>query len=54
MGVLNVKLELLKKKIFPLLITGGAISSLGSKMLNIAFSLYVLQITGSATKFASL
>lgn len=49
---MNVKL--LKKKDFLLLMQGKLVSLIGSEMQSFALSLYVLAITGSATKFASV
>lgn len=49
-----MNLKLLKKKDFLLLMLGKLVSLLGTQMQNFALSLYVLKITGSATKFASV
>ncbi|HAR86141.1 MAG TPA: MFS transporter [Clostridium sp.] len=49
---MNVKL--LKQKNFLLLVLGGFVSVLGSDMQNFILSLYVLSLTGSGTKFASV
>ncbi|WP_010297375.1 MFS transporter [Clostridium senegalense] len=49
---MNVKL--FKKKDFLLLMLGKLVSLIGSEMQSFALSLYVLAITGSATKFASV
>ncbi|WP_255405087.1 MFS transporter [Thermoanaerobacterium sp. RBIITD] len=49
-----MNLSIFKRKNFLFLITGKFISLLGSEMQNFALSLYVLKITGSATKFASV
>lgn len=46
--------KLLKQKDFTLLILGKLVSLLGSNMQQFALSLYVLDITGSATIFASM
>ena len=45
---------ILKKKNFSLLMTGKLLSLVGTEMQSFALSLYVLKITGSATKFASV
>lgn len=44
----------LKQKDFALLMFGKLVSLIGTQMQNFALSLYVLKITGSATKFASV
>ena len=49
-----MKIELLKDKDFFLLMLGKLVSLIGSQMQSFALSLYVLKITGSATKFASV
>lgn len=49
-----MKLDLIKRKDFSLLILGKLVSLLGSNMQQFALSLYVLGITGSATIFASM
>lgn len=49
-----MKVSLLKQKDFFLLIFGKLVSNIGSQMQSFALSLYVLSITGSATKFASV
>lgn len=49
-----MNLKLIKQKDFTLLILGKLVSLLGSNMLQFALSLYVLEITGSATVFASI
>ncbi|WP_315069198.1 MFS transporter [uncultured Clostridium sp.] len=49
-----MKLSLLKQKDFSLLVTSKLISLIGNVMQEFALSLYVLKITGSATKFASV
>lgn len=46
--------KLIKQKDFSLLILGKLVSLLGSNMQQFALSLYVLEITGSATVFASI
>lgn len=46
--------KILKNKNFALLLFGQATSDIGGVMFNIALSLYVLDITGSATKFATI
>lgn len=46
--------KLLKNKNFSLFIFGQSTSILGDSLLNIALSLYVLKVTGSAGKFASI
>lgn len=46
--------SLILKKDFLLLITAKLISLLGTNIQNFALSLYVLKLTGSATKFASV
>ncbi|WP_208559274.1 MFS transporter [Marinilactibacillus kalidii] len=45
-------LTILKNKNFSLLMFGNATSILGTLMLNLALSLYVLQLTNSATQFS--
>lgn len=52
--VRNLKLNILKQKDFLLLINGKFLSLIGTQMQDFALSLYVLKITGSATKFASV
>lgn len=49
---MNVKL--LKQKNFSLLMLGSIVSNIGTLMQDFALSLYVLKITGSGTKFASV
>lgn len=49
-----MNVNLLKKKDFLLLMLGKLVSLIGSEMQSFALSLYVLAITGSATKFASV
>ncbi|QSX05341.1 MFS transporter [Sedimentibacter sp. zth1] len=49
-----MKIVLLKDKDFLLLMLGKLVSLIGSDMQSFALSLYVLKITGSATKFASV
>ncbi|MBP2073074.1 MFS transporter [Thermoanaerobacterium butyriciformans] len=49
-----MNLSTFRKKNFLFLITGKFVSLIGSEMQNFALSLYVLKITGSATKFASV
>jgi len=49
-----MKMYLVKQRDFSLLIFGKLVSSIGSQMQSFALSLYVLSITGSATKFASV
>lgn len=49
-----MKVSLLKRKDFSLLMLGKLVSLLGTQMQDFALSLYVLKITGSATKFASV
>ncbi|KYH35576.1 enterobactin exporter EntS [Clostridium tepidiprofundi DSM 19306] len=49
-----MNIKLLKQKDFSLLIMGKLVSLVGTNMQNFALSLYVLKITGSATKFASV
>ncbi|GAA0773113.1 mutanobactin A system MFS transporter MubZ [Clostridium subterminale] len=49
-----MKMYLVKQRDFSLLIFGKLVSSIGSQMQGFALSLYVLSITGSATKFASV
>lgn len=49
-----MSLKLLKQKDFTLLILGKLVSLLGSNMQQFALSLYVLELTGSATIFASI
>ncbi|HBA05094.1 MAG TPA: MFS transporter, partial [Clostridium sp.] len=46
--------KLLKQKNFLLLMLGKLVSLVGSEMQGFALSLYVLKITGSAAKFASV
>ncbi|WP_346928100.1 MFS transporter [Clostridium sp.] len=49
-----MNVQLLKRKDFTLLILGKFVSLLGTGMQNFALSLYVLSVTGSGTKFASV
>jgi len=49
-----MKVSILKQKDFSLLMLGKLVSLMGTQMQNFALSLYVLKITGSATKFASV
>lgn len=49
-----MNVSILKQKNFLLLMQGKLVSLIGSQMQNFALSLYVLKITGSATKFASV
>ena len=49
-----MKTKLLKQKNFLFLVIGSAASTLGSEMQSFILSLYVLGITGSGTKFASV
>lgn len=49
-----MKISLLKKKDFSLLMFAKFASLIGTNVQDFAFSLYVLKITGSATKFASV
>ncbi|MDV3429120.1 MAG: MFS transporter [Bacillota bacterium] len=49
-----MKFELLKNKNYVLLLLGQMISGIGSKMQSFALALYVLKITGSASRFASI
>lgn len=49
-----MNLALLKNKNFFLILIGGFVSSIGSKVLSICLSLYVLGETGSAAMFASI
>ncbi|SFB42895.1 MFS transporter [Clostridium frigidicarnis] len=49
-----MKFGLLKKKDFSLLMLGKLVSFVGTQMQSFALSLYVLSLTGSATKFASV
>lgn len=49
-----MKISLLKDRNFTLLMLGKLVSLIGSDMQSFALSLYVLNITGSATKFASV
>ncbi|WP_461612245.1 MFS transporter [Clostridium sp. Marseille-QA1073] len=49
-----MKIEPLEDKDFLLLMLGKLVSLIGSQMQSFALSLYVLKITGSATKFASV
>lgn len=46
--------KLLKQKDFFLLIIGGLLSNIGTLMQDFALALYVLKVTGSGTKFASV
>lgn len=54
MGGIFMKSNLVKNKNFLLLIAGKFISVFGTQIQDFALSLYVLKITGSATKFASV
>ncbi|MGH4124734.1 MAG: MFS transporter [Clostridium sp.] len=49
-----MKFKILKQKSFSLLMIGKLVSLIGSEMQGFALSLYVLKITGSAAKFASV
>lgn len=49
-----MKVGLLKQKNLSLLMVGKLVSLIGTQMQNFALSLYVLKITGSGTKFASV
>lgn len=49
-----MNIRLLKQRDFSLLMMGKLVSLIGSRMQGFALSLYVLKITGSATKFASV
>lgn len=49
-----MRFDMLKDKNFGLLMFGKVISLIGSEMLTIALSLYVLQTTKSTTAFASV
>jgi len=49
-----MNLSILKNKNFLLLLFGQSTSLIGGQLFNISLSLYVLDITGSATKFASI
>lgn len=49
-----MKISLLKKKDFSLLMSAKLVSLVGTNLQDFALSLYVLKITGSATKFASV
>lgn len=49
-----MKLNLFRKKDFSLLMSAKLASNIGTQMQSFALSLYVLKITGSATKFASV
>lgn len=49
-----INTSLLKNKNFMLLIIGKFVSLLGTNVQSFALSLYVLDLTGSATKFASI
>lgn len=49
-----MNMKLLKQKDFLLLIQGKFVSLMGSQMQSFALSLYVLKVTGSAAKFASV
>lgn len=49
-----MNLKLLKQKNFFLLILGSLVSNMGTLMQDFALSLYVLKITGSGAKFASV
>ncbi|MGH4124769.1 MAG: hypothetical protein ACREV6_17745 [Clostridium sp.] len=48
-----MNIKLLKQKNFVLLVLGGFVSVIGSEMQTFILSLYVLDVTGSGTKFAS-
>ncbi len=47
-----MKYSLLREKNFSILVMSGFISLIGTEMLNFSLSLYVLQITHSATLFS--
>lgn len=49
-----MNMKLIKQKDFSLLMLGKLVSLLGSNMQQFALSLYVLELTGSATIFASM
>lgn len=49
-----MNLKILKNKNFSLVVFGELISMLGSNLQSFALSLYVLKLTGSAAKFASV
>lgn len=49
-----MNIKLLKKRDFSLLMSGKLASLLGSSMQNFALSLYILKMTGSGTKFATV
>ena len=49
-----MKYSLLRKKNFSILVMSGFISLIGTEMLNFSLSLYVLQITHSATLFSTV
>lgn len=49
-----MNLKVLKNKSFLLLLFGQSTSLIGGQLFNIALSLYVLDLTGSALKFASI
>lgn len=49
-----MNIQLLKQRDFSLLMLGKVISLIGTNMQSFALSLYVLKLTGSATKFASV
>lgn len=49
-----MKVSLLKQKDFSLLMFARLVSLIGTQMQDFALSLYVLKVTGSATKFASV
>lgn len=49
-----MKVSILKQKNFSLLMFARLISIIGTQMQDFALSLYVLKVTGSATKFASV
>ena len=49
-----MNIKLIKQKDFSLLMLGKLVSLLGSNMQQFALSLYVLELTGSATIFASM
>lgn len=49
-----MKVSLFKERDFSLLMFGKLVSLIGSEMQSFALSLYILQITGSATQFAGI
>lgn len=49
-----MNLKLIKQKNFSLLMLGSLVSNMGTAMQDFALSLYVLKITGSGAKFASV